>query len=61
MNANEEVAEDLLKLVIKKDNLTTVFWQQIQLEQDHCILRIKMLNIYYVSHMFSLNIHGLNI
>ena len=29
MNANEEVAEDLLKLVIKKDNLTTVFWQQI--------------------------------
>ena len=29
VNANEEVAEDLHKLIIKKDNLTTIFWQQI--------------------------------
>ena len=41
--------------------LKTIFGQQIQLIFNHCLQRIKILNIYYVKQMFSLNMHVLNL
>ena len=53
VSINEQLAEELHKPVIKKfkrkkpmRDLKTIFGQQIQLKWDHCLLRIKMLNIY---------------
>ena len=37
-----------------KDNI----WAADLAEMGSFLLRIKMLNIYYVSYMFSLNMHG---
>ena len=34
-------------------HLKTIFGQQISLKWDHCILRIKMLNIYYAIDVFT--------
>ena len=41
--------------------LKTISEQQIQLKQNHFLENIKMLHDYYVSWMFSLNMHGLNL
>ena len=40
-------------------DLKTIFGQQIQLKWDRCLVRIKMLNIYFAPEMFSLNMDGL--
>ena len=66
ISVNEQLAKELHKPVIKKEensvqDLRTIFGQQIQLKCDRCLQEIKMLNIYYVSQMFSLNMHGLNL
>ena len=68
ISVNEQLAEKLHKLVLKKfkrkktmRDLKTIFGQQIQLEWNRCLPRIKISNICYVSLMFSLNIHGLNL
>ena len=61
-SVNEQLAEQLHKPVIKnfkrrkvhtrfKDNI----WAADLAKQSHCLLRIKMLNIHYVSQLFSLN------
>ena len=42
-------------------DLKTIFGQQISLKWDHCPLKIKILNIYYVTKMFSPNMHWLNL
>ena len=36
-------------------DLKTIFGQQVKLKWNYCLQRIKMLNIYYLSYMFSLN------
>ena len=38
-----------------------IFGQQILLKWDRCLLKIEVLNIYYVSQMFSPNMLGLNL
>ena len=38
-------------------DLKTIFGQQIQLKWNHCLQRIKVSNIYYLSQMISLNMH----
>ena len=60
INVNEQLAKELHKPVIKKikekkytRDLKTIFGQQIQLKQNHCLQRIKMFNIYYVSDVFT--------
>ena len=65
---DEQLVEELHKRVISKFKERKVyatcqdtFRQQIYLRWNHCPLRIKMLNIYYVWQIFSLNMHGLNI
>ena len=67
-NKNEVLAQELHKPVIKKSKegmpmpgLKVIFGQQIQLKQDLYLLNIEVLNIYYVSLMFSPNILGLNL
>ena len=67
-SVNEQLGEKLHKPVtknLKEENsmrdLKAIFWQQIQLKWDHCLLRIKIFNIFYVSYMFSLNMHDLNL
>ena len=35
-------------------DLKTIFGKEIQLKWDHCLLRIKILNIYYVIDVFSI-------
>ena len=61
-SVNEQLAEQLHKPVIKnfkrrkvytrfKDNI----WAADLAKWSHCLLRIKMLNIHYVSQLFSLN------
>ena len=42
-------------------DLKTIFGRQILPKWNHYLQRIKALNIYYVSLMFSLNMHGLNL
>ena len=66
ISVNEELAEELHKPVIKNfkkekymRDLKTIFGQQIQLKWNNCLQRIKMLNNYCVSDMFSLNMYGL--
>ena len=63
---DEQLAEELHKSVVGKfkrkksmGDLKKIFGQKIQLKWDHCLLRIEMLNTYYMSQMFSLNMHGL--
>ena len=65
VDLNEQLAEILHKPAIKKFkrrksmlDLQTTFGQLIWQKWNHCLLRIKMLNIYYVSQMFSLNMLG---
>ena len=65
VDLNEQLAEILHEPVIKKFkrrksmlDLQTTFGHLIQQKWNHCLLRIKMLNIYYVSQMFSLNMLG---
>ena len=41
--------------------LKTIFGQQILFKWDDCLLRIKMLNIYFMSYIFSLNMRWLNL
>ena len=53
VNVNEELAEEIHKPVIKNSresmqDLKITFGQQIELRWNHCLLRIEMLNIYYV-------------
>ena len=67
ISVNEQLAEELYKPIIKifkrrkvYARLKKIFGQQIQLKWNHCLLRIKMLEIYYVQQMFSLNMQGLN-
>ena len=67
ISVNEQLAEELHKPIIKifkrrkvYARLKKIFGQQIQLKWNHCLLRIKMLEIYYVQQMFSLNMQGLN-
>ena len=61
-SVNEQLAEQLHTPVIKnfkrrkvytrfKDNI----WAADLAKWSHCLLRIKMLNIHYVSQLFSLN------
>ena len=61
-SVNEQLAEQLRTPVIKnfkrrkvytrfKDNI----WAADLAKWSHCLLRIKMLNIHYVSQLFSLN------
>ena len=61
-NVNEQLAEEFHKPVIKKLKRRKVYprfkdniWAAGLAEM---VLRIKILNIYYVSQMFSLNTHG---
>ena len=56
ISVNEQPAEELHIPVIKKlkqrnvyARFKDIFEQQIQLKWDHSVLRIKTLNIYYVS------------
>ena len=67
LSVNEQPAEELHKPVIRKFKRKKVCrrfkdntWAS-ELKWDHCLLRMKILNIYYVSLTFSLNIHGLNL
>ena len=53
VNVNEELAEEIHKPVIKNSrrvyqDLKIRFGQQTELRWNHCLLRIEMLNIYYV-------------
>ena len=55
LSVNEQLAEELHKPVIKifkrrkvYARLKKIFGQQIQLKWNHCLLRIKMLETYYV-------------
>ena len=67
-SVNEQLAEELHKPVTKKFKRRKVYarfkdniWTADLAEMKYCLLRIKMLNVYYVSLMFSLNMHGLNL
>ena len=68
VSVNEELDEELHKPVTRKlkkeesmRNLTSIFGQQISLKWYHCLLRIEMLNIYYVWLTFSPNMPGINL
>ena len=68
INVKKQLAEELHKPVTKKFKRIKVYarfqdniWEQIQLKWNHCLQRIKMLKDYYVSQMFSLNMHGLDL
>ena len=61
-SVDEELGEQLRKPVIKKSKRRKVctrfkdnIWAEDLAKWSHCLLRIKMLNIHYVSQMFSLN------
>ena len=67
VSVNEQLAEESHKLVIKKFKRRKVYarfkgniWTTDLTEIESLFSKIKMLNIYYVPYMFSLNIHGLN-
>ena len=60
VSVNEQLAEELHKLVIKKFkrkrsmwDLKTIFGQQIYLKWNHCLQRLKMLIIYCVIDVFT--------
>ena len=65
---NEHLTEELHKSVIKKFKIRKDYWrfkgsiQEADLATTKSLFsRKQMLNIYYVSQMFSLNMHGLNL
>ena len=64
-SVNEELAEELHKPVINGEesmrDLKKLFGQQIQLKWDHCLVRIKKLDIYNVWQMFLSNMLGLKL
>ena len=67
LNVNEHLAEEWHKPVIKRFKRRKVFarfkdniWAADLAEMGSLSSKNKYLNIYYVSFMFSLNMHGLN-
>ena len=67
VSANEQLAEKLPKPVIKKFKRRKVYasfkvniWAADLAEMESLSSKIKNVN-YYVSYMFSLNMHGLNL
>ena len=65
VSVDEQLAEELRKPVAKRfkrrkvyARFKEIFGQQIQLKWNYCLQRMKMLYIYYVSQVFSLNMRG---
>ena len=68
ISVNEQLAGELYKPVIKKFRRRKVYvrfkkniWAADLVEMGSFSSKKKMLNICYVSEMFSLNMHGLNL
>ena len=68
ISVNEQPAKKLHKPVTEKFKRTKVYarfkdniWAADLVEIDSFLLKTKMLNIHYVSQMFSLNMYGLSL